>query len=188
MLVCVISDPGAVARIVRVARALNPDLFIAVRVRYATEIETLRTNGADEVIAEEFEALIELVARVLSVYTIPFDEIEGYVERVRADGYAMFRTLRAPASGGVDAKGRLYDLDIRTYRVAEGAALAGARLDESGLRNRYGATVLAIRRSDETVANPAGDEILVPGDVVVLIGSPDGLSGIGREFSDLKRG
>jgi CPA2 family monovalent cation:H+ antiporter-2 len=188
MLVCVISDPGAVARIVRVARALNPDLFIAVRVRYATEIETLRTNGADEVIAEEFEALIELVARVLSVYTIPFDEIEGYVERVRADGYAMFRTLRAPASGGVDAKGRLYDLDIRTYRVAEGSALAGARLDESGLRNRYGATVLAIRRSDETVANPAGDEILVPGDVVVLIGSPDGLSGIGREFSDLKRG
>jgi CPA2 family monovalent cation:H+ antiporter-2 len=163
-LLVVISDPGAVLRVVRAARALNPGLFIAVRVRYAGEVQALRENGADEVIAEEFEALIELVARVLSVYMVPFDEIEGYVERVRADGYAMFRALRAPAGAGVDAKGRLYDLDIRTYRVAPQSPLAGLRLDESGLRDRFGATVLAVRREGETIANPPGDQALLPGD------------------------
>ncbi len=182
-LVCVISDPGAVARIVRAARALNPGLFIACRVRYAAEVEVLRENGADEVIAEEFEALIELVARVLSVYMVPFDEVEGYVERVRADGYAMFRSLRAPAGAGVDAMKRLYDLDIRTYRVAPSSPLAQLRLDESGLRDRYGATVLAIRREGTTIPNPPGDQALLPGDVVVLIGSPSGLSGVGARFS-----
>lgn len=182
-LVCVISDPGAVARIVRAARALNPGLFIACRVRYATEVEVLLKNGADEVIAEEFEALIELVTRVLSVYMVPFDEIEGYVDRVRADGYAMFRSLRVPAGANVDAKGRLYDLDIRTYRVAPDSPLAHLRLDESGLRDRYGATVLAVRREGATITNPAGEEALLPGDVVVLIGSPSGLSGVGTRFS-----
>ncbi len=182
-LVCVISDPGAVARIARAARALNPGVFIAVRVRYAGEVETLRANGADEVIAEEFEALIELVARVLSVYMVPFDEIEGYVERVRADGYAMFRSLRAPAGASVDVKGRLYDLDIRTYRVSPGSPIAHARLDESGLRDHFGATVLAIRREGATITNPAGEEVLRPGDVAVLIGSPTELAGVGARFS-----
>ncbi|MEN6517673.1 MAG: cation:proton antiporter [Methanospirillum sp.] len=182
-LVCVISDPGAVERIVRAARAVNPELFIAVRVRYAGEVEKLRESGADEVIAEEFEALIEIVARVLSVYMVPFNEIEGYVDRVRADGYAMFRSLRAPAGTGVDAKGRLYDLDIRTYRVASASPLAGLRLEESGLRDRYGATVLAVRREGGTITNPPGDQALLPGDVVVLIGSPSGLSGVGARFS-----
>lgn len=183
MLVCVISDPGAVARIVRAARAMNPDLFIAVRVRYATEIEILKDAGADEVIAQEFEALIELVTRVLSVYMVPFDEIEGFVDRIRADGYAMFRTLRASASGGVDVEGRLYDLDIRTYRIAPSSALAGLRLDRSGLRSEYGATVLAIRRGEATIPNPSGEEVLLPGDVVVLIGPPAALSGVGAPFT-----
>ena len=106
MLVCVISDPGAVARIVCAARRMNPGLFIAVRVRYAAEIEALRAAGADEVVAEEFEALIELVTRVLSVYMVPFDEIEGYVERVRADGVrhvpiARHRHRRPDADGSI---------------------------------------------------------------------------------------
>lgn len=187
-LVCVISDPGAVERIVRAARTLNPGLFIAVRVRYASEVEVLRAGGADEVVAEEFEALIELVARVLSVYTVPFDEIEEYVERVRADGYAMFRSLRAPAGAGVDIKGQLYDLDIRTYRVAPGSPIADLRLDRSGLRERYGATVLAVRRGETTITNPPGDQVLLPGDVVVLIGDPAGLSGAGAPFSGAGEG
>lgn len=182
-LICVISDPGAVLRIVRAARALNPGLFIAVRVRYAGEVESLRENGADEVIAEEFEALIEMVARVFSVYMVPFDEIEGYVERVRADGYAMFRSLRAPAGAGVDAMKRLYDLDVRTFRVAPESPLAGLRLEESGLRDRYGATVLAVRREGAILTNPPGDQALLPGDVVVLIGDPSGLGGVGARFS-----
>jgi CPA2 family monovalent cation:H+ antiporter-2 len=183
LLVCVISDPGAVERIVRAARGVNPGLFIAVRVRYAGEVEKLLESGADEVISEEFEALIELVARVLSVYMVPFNEIESYVDRVRTDGYAMFRSLRAPAGAGVNAKGRLYDLDIRTYRVAPGSPLAGIRLEESGLRDRYGATVLAIRREGATITNPPGDQVLLAGDVVVLIGAPAELSDAGAPFS-----
>ena len=183
MLVCVISDPGAVARIVRAARRMNPGLFIAVRVRYAGETEGLRAAGADDVIAEEFEALIELVTRVLSVYMVPFDEIEGYVDRVRADGYAMFRSLRASASGGVDIEGRLCNLDIRTYRVVTGSPLAGCRLDESRLRSDFGATVLAVQRGVITIPNPASGELLLPGDVVILFGSPTSLSGVGALFS-----
>lgn len=183
MLVCVISDPGAVARVVRTARRMNPGLFIAVRVRYAAEIEGLRAAGADEVVAEEFEALIELVTRVLSVYMVPFNEIEGYVDRVRADGYAMFRSLRASASGGVDIEGRLYNLDIRTYRIAVDSSIAGRRLDESRLREDFNATVLAVRRGLTTISNPSPGEPLLPGDVVVLFGSPASLAGVGSLFT-----
>jgi K+/H+ antiporter YhaU regulatory subunit KhtT len=51
-----------------------------------------------------------------------------------------------------------------------------------------GATVLAIRHEGATIANPPGDQALLPGDVVVLIGSPSGLSGVGARFSgDLGR-
>src|SRR5436853_477673 len=76
LFVIAISDPSATRRMVRVARALNPKVYIIARTRYLVEIPELTRLGANVVIPEEFETSIEIFSRVLARYNVPRDEIE----------------------------------------------------------------------------------------------------------------
>ncbi|MDP2734606.1 MAG: cation:proton antiporter, partial [bacterium] len=55
VLVVAISDAASARRIVGAAKRENPGLHIIVRSRYISEVDDLRSLGADEVIPEEFE-------------------------------------------------------------------------------------------------------------------------------------
>ena len=45
----------------------------------------------------------------------------------------------------------------------------------SGLRKKYDATVLAIRRGKEFIISPKADQIIENGDVLILLGNHDKL-------------
>jgi hypothetical protein len=49
---------------------------------------------------------------------------------------------------------------------------------------RYGAPVLAIRRSEETVVDPGCDERLVDGDLCVIVASPGAIEAIASPFAE----
>lgn len=93
VLVLAISEIAATRKITKLARRLNPNIFIVVRTRYIEEVRNLYELGADEVIPEEFETSIEIFTRVLEEYLVPRNEIQRHVEQVRADGYKMFRNV-----------------------------------------------------------------------------------------------
>ncbi len=90
-LVLAISDPIATRRAVAVARQLNPAIHIIARTRYLREIEDLRATGADQVVPEEFETSIEIFSLVLQHYRMPSRVIAEKAERIRREGYALFR-------------------------------------------------------------------------------------------------
>lgn len=81
--VVAISDPAATRQTVQVAHHENPRLHIVARTKYLTEIEVLRRLGADEVIAEEFETSLEILARVLHSFHLPRLQIEEIVQFFR---------------------------------------------------------------------------------------------------------
>src|SRR5213596_3175817 len=91
MMVIAISDPAATRRMVRVARDVNPKLYIIARTRYVVEIPELTRLGADVVIPEEFETSIEIFARVLAQYNVPREEIERLVDQIRSSHYEALR-------------------------------------------------------------------------------------------------
>ncbi|MDM7934020.1 MAG: cation:proton antiporter, partial [Methanothrix sp.] len=93
VMVIAISDAASTRRIVELARRISPGLFIIARTRYLQEMGPLQEIGADVVIPEEYETSVEIFARVLEHYGIPRGEIESFVEKVRSDGYEMFRSL-----------------------------------------------------------------------------------------------
>jgi len=64
----------------------------------------------------------------------------------------------------------LGQLSIEWLRVEPGSAVAGKSLAESGIREGSGASVLAILRGDEAIANPPPQETIRPGDTLVVIG------------------
>ena len=172
--VCVvaISDPRATRQTVQVARHENPALHIIARTKYLTEIEVLRNLGADEVIAEEFETSLEILARVLHSFHVPRLRIEEIVQMFRGETYEAFRGPSAVPTNRELLAEILPALQIDTVEIDEASPAAGRHLAELDLRARTGATVLAIQREGKMETVPTPDFEIREKDVVVLAGSP----------------
>lgn len=166
-----ISDPVATRHSARLARALNPGLHILVRTRQVDQIEAFRQDGADEVVAEEFESAIEIFTRVLAQYHVPRNVVRAQTRVLRAEGYQM---LRAEPIGRQIPEAVLEALAVGTtdlYRVTAEGGLTGRNLRQLDLRRAAGATVIAVVRGEQSFPNPAPDVSLEVGDCLVLVGS-----------------
>ncbi|MCT9097456.1 cation:proton antiporter regulatory subunit [Haloarchaeobius sp. HME9146] len=65
----------------------------------------------------------------------------------------------------------LGDAIIEWVTVDEGSTLEGQTLESCGVRTATGASIMAIQRNDETVANPDPTFELRGGDILVAIGT-----------------
>ena len=95
----------------------------------------------------------------------------------------MFRSMSDEPSAATGLDRFLSNLALEVHRVERGTAMDGKQLGESGLRERSGATVVAIQRSGvEMVVNPAGTTSLAADDIVLLLGKPEQLGSAVRLF------
>jgi CPA2 family monovalent cation:H+ antiporter-2 len=173
VLVSAISDPGGTRRIAQVAKRMNPALYVLARTRYVQEVEPLYKAGADDVIPEEFETSVEILARVLRRYLIPQVEIAEFIGDVRAGGYEMFRGMApGPETDTGDIQFQLPDSEVATVRIGEESYLVGRSLGEVALRAEYGVTLLAVRREGETLPNPGASFVFREGDQLIVFGNP----------------
>jgi CPA2 family monovalent cation:H+ antiporter-2 len=173
VVVFAISDPHATRNAVALARGLNPGLHIIVRTRMVKEIEDLRRSGANQVIAEEFEAAIEIFTHVLELYHVPRNIVRAQTRVLRGEGYRM---LRAERQGRGVSQAVLDALEAGTtdlFRITSGGALAGRTLQELDLEAAAGAAVIAVVRGEQSHVNPAANLRLEAGDYLVLVGSHD---------------
>lgn len=72
------------------------------------------------------------------------------------------------------------------YNIVESklpAVLANTTLSKSQLRNRFGVTILAIRRTDEYIVSPAASEILNKNDIIYVLGDENQLKKFFRELA-----
>jgi len=176
IVVVAINDPAATRRITENVRRLAPKVHLIVRTRYLTEMKPLFELGADDVIPEEFETSVEIFSRVLARYLIPHEEIEHLVTEIRSDGYEMLRSLSRTPSTISDLKLNLPDVEISTFRISGNSPMAGKTLALIELRKKYGVSVLAIRRDERILANPAADAMIEPGDILYVLGSSKSIS------------
>lgn len=182
IMVVAISDAAASRRIASLARHLNPAIHIIVRTRYLLEVEPLYKLGVNEVIPEEFETSVEILARVLRSLLVPHDDIERSITEVRRDGYEMLRSLSRRHSHAVGISGYLAGAELATFQVRDGSPLEGEGLREGTIRSRSGATVLVIKRGDEVIPNPDPVWEFRSNDLVVLLGTSEQLAVAGKLF------
>jgi CPA2 family monovalent cation:H+ antiporter-2 len=169
--VVAISDPASIRRATRLARELNPHLYIIVRTRYEAEIDELYRLGANEVIAEEFETSIELFARVLRRYHLPRTVIGEHVEKIRQEKYEMLRQLGAPPLAHAEVARLFSQVDMETYLAQQGSPTTGRTIGELHVRRRTGASVVAVMQDGRIWANPGPEHRIDAGQVLVLVGS-----------------
>jgi len=65
-------------------------------------------------------------------------------------------------------------------------AFYGIALGKSQIRNRYGITVVAIKRGDDYLVSPPADEVLQKGDIVYVIGNEPQLKKFFKETAETK--
>lgn len=144
-------------------RGLNPDVPILARAHGRAEAERLRGVGATEVIQPELEASATLVRHALKHLALPKDEALAYLERFRD----------AMESARLGPRGDAQDLpEVRETTLSRGG-VADQSLREARVRERFGVTIVAIRRTDGgVVLNPSPETILRAGDRVRVFGLP----------------
>jgi len=175
VLVVATSDPFGARRIVQLARELNPTVHIVVRTRYLKELEELRQLGANEIIPEEFETSIEISMLVLQTYKLPKQVILEKAEQIRREGYALLRRGELPELAHHLRAGTLVDVEVETCRIEEDSPALGKSLGELAIRQRTGASVIALMRAGVTQSNPSHKSLLEAGDVLALLGSSDNI-------------
>jgi CPA2 family monovalent cation:H+ antiporter-2 len=188
VVVVVISDPLATRKIAAAVRKENPNVFLIVRTRFVTEMESLYALGVNQVIPEEFETSIEIFSRVLARYLIPRNEIERLISEARAGGYDMFRSLSRDSLSFSDLKCQIPNVDITTFRVGYGSPIAGKTIAQIEIRKKHGVTVLAIRRGEQMVSNPDGNTVVHSGDLLVALSEPSKLARFAQLFLDGQKG
>ncbi|MCC7448299.1 MAG: potassium channel protein [Anaerolineae bacterium] len=142
------------------ARALNPRLRIVSRVTDEKNTEKLLKAGADEVVSPTMIGGLRMASVMLRPTVVNFLD-----QMLRATD----QTLRVE--------------EIHVDRIA---GLIGKTLAQANLRDRTGMLVVAIKpRGGTPQFNPNGQTLLQPGDILIVMGTPDQIAALHTDQASL---
>jgi len=171
-LVLLMNDARAAQRVVDTAKRVAPDVPVLMRARYLLEREGLMRIGARDVVAEEVEGAVEMIARLLRWIEVPRNVIDERIKDVRNETQSSDRKQTVPRQALGETRG-LSELKIESFLVQEGTASAGASAVQLQLRRNTGALVVGVRRGEKLLEDPDPTATFQPGDVVFLVGTSD---------------
>jgi voltage-gated potassium channel len=137
------------------ARTLCPDVFIVARVRVEESVDKLVRAGANRVVNPQSIGGARMAAFVLQPHVTEFLDV------VMHDRDLEFR--------------------LEEFTVPDGSGVVGRNLRDAQIRDLTGALVLALRNpAGEFVSNPAPEQVISGGDVLIAIGTPAELGALGE--------
>lgn len=134
------------------AKSIRPDLRIIASVDDEEHKEVLFRAGATKVVSPRASSGVLLANMALSRF-------------------------------GVDIKGKiaLFDkMHIWQYPITHDSSLKGKTLNQTGIREKTGATVIGLWKNGSLIINPSANEVLPEDSILVTIGTPEQLSNIGN--------
>jgi voltage-gated potassium channel len=138
-------------------RQLAPNLLIIARAEQASTVKKLKHAGANHVVMPAAIGAHRIVSLVTNPAAVQFIEL------------VTQRTSLA------------IEMDELPIHVTSG--LAGHSLRDADIKRRTGVIVIAIKRADGRLEfPPSGDEVLAPGDTIVILGNRADLDQFRRQF------
>lgn len=171
-------DEDATALVVTAARDLAPDLPIIARAASEDGTKRLTELGAQDVIHPELEGGLEIVRHTLLQLGFPLQEIYRYTDAVRRDHYDLQVNTEEEHRLLHDLLNAANSIEIHWFRLIEGSPLIGQTLAHANLRAQTGASIVAILREGELIANPKSSTIFQNGDRVGLIGDREEIEAV----------
>jgi len=173
-------DESSSELVVAAARDISPKLPIVARASTIDGIDRLAELGAQDVIHPELEGGLEIVRHALLQLNFPLHEIMHYIDAVRRDHYDTqlnteeeHRLLHEL----INASG---NIEVTWFSLDANSPLVGRTLKEVNLRTLTGASVVAIMRNRQLIANPKSSTVFEAEDRVGFIGNKEQIEAVER--------
>ncbi len=170
--VLLMNDQQAAQRVVDMLRRVAPQVPVLMRTRYLAERDGLLKIGARDVVAEEVEGAVEVIARLLRSVELPRNVIDASIQTIRAETQTSERKQTLPRSQLGNVRG-LSELKIESVLVRERSRAAGASPAALQLRSTTGVLVVGVRRAEQLRQNPDPQSPFQAGDIVYVVGTSD---------------
>ncbi len=173
VLVVTIPDETSAQLIVTAAKDINPDLPIIARTTTEEGIDRLAQLGAQDVIHPELEGGLEIVRHALLKLDFPVQEIIRYMDAVRHDHYNLEIDTQTEHRLLHDLINASSGIEVTWFSLDADGPLVGRTLKDANLRALTGASVVAIMRKGQLIANPKSYTTFEADDRVGFIGDSD---------------
>ena len=163
-------DSELAHRVSSVARTLNPTIRILARTRFHTAAKELIHAGADHILTDEYETIVQLFADTLRDYQVNPEEIEHCVGFVRSNRYEIIRDTSqnhklAPIGDMIRGS-----LDTRIITIREGAPIIGETFESMDFDSK-GLMVKTLHRNRSVVTSPPLHLEIKEGDMITFKGN-----------------
>lgn len=159
-LIAVVTSDAANVYIALTARGLNPNLFIMARSSGDEGAETkLLRAGANKVISPYYIGACRMAQQVVRPTVIDFIDL------------------------AVNTSTQELGLRLEELVVSSTAKIVNMPLQSSGIRKKYDLIVVAIKRENgEMLFNPNPQSMVLPGDIMVVLGEQAHIKGLEQEL------
>jgi monovalent cation:H+ antiporter-2, CPA2 family len=173
LVIVTVPDPIGARLVVERVRAINPNVHVVARATTVEQLHELGRLGVYEAVHPESEAGLELARQALYHLGVRVEDIQRLVDEVRRELYAPI--TRQGADRDLLAQLRRVSREIETewVRLPEVTPLHGRTIGELEVRTKTGASIVAIVRDRQVIANPGPDERFKAGDLVGVMGAPE---------------
>lgn len=172
-LVVTVPDETAAETIVIAAHDIAAKLPIIARAATDTGLRRLVEHGTQDVIHPELEGGLEVVRHTLLALDFPLVQVQHYVDAVRRDAYDTTVTTHDEHLMLDQLLASVRGMEIAWRALAPNSRLIGQTLVEANLRVHTGASIIAIVRGQQVLANPKSHTTFEAGDLVGLIGNAE---------------
>ncbi|HKK38876.1 MAG TPA: NAD-binding protein, partial [Cryomorphaceae bacterium] len=168
---------GVIANI----REICNTVHIIARSQSIPETEELLHLGASEAISQEFEASVEVFARMLNQFLIKPEEIDGYIDMVRDEAYSEIHSNYHYYKK--DAL-ELNDIEALSIVLSHSCPFTGKNLCETPLMEKYKVRLIGFYRNGNFISKMDGATRLHEGDEIIVFGSENDLKGFKAEWTE----
>ncbi|NTV37013.1 MAG: sodium:proton exchanger, partial [Anaerolineaceae bacterium] len=174
-LVTTVPDETTNTMIVTAARDLNPKLLIIARAATEQGVRSLAELGANHIVQPEMEGGLELIHHTLLNLGFPLREVHQYVEAVRHDHFDGDHETDEEHRSLHELIQAFKGIEIIWMELSETSCLVGRSLADANIRSRTGASVVALIRNRQLIANPKSMTVFEMGDRMGVIGEQEQL-------------
>lgn len=119
-----------------------------------------------------------LVIAIIVMAVVLFSRrADGFYSRIEESFNKNFNSRQAQASFHIPA-GMENEFAMERLRMTAASPLAGMTLEQARIRERYGANIVTIERGEKIIDMPSKNEIMMPADVLTVIGTEEQVSAI----------
>ncbi|MCB9481237.1 MAG: cation:proton antiporter [Desulfobacteraceae bacterium] len=156
--------------IIEASKKMNKNIEIISRTSSREYFEMFKELGVSEVIFPEFEASLEMTRQSLIHFNIPAPEIQRCTNTVRSELYADWFAKKTDYTKLYHLKNAEDQFDIQWFRLSEKSPISQKTIGQSEVRKKTGASIVGVVRKGSLVSNPETDFILMPEDLIAVIG------------------